>query len=62
VDCAEARKSDFDAPFQQFITEGAWYVVLRGDGLSKRERSIVTIALLRRWGITRRWRCMCARP
>ncbi|MCW4116131.1 4-carboxymuconolactone decarboxylase [Aurantimonas sp. MSK8Z-1] len=46
VDRAEANKTDFDAPFQTFITEGAWGSVWSGDQLSLRERSIVTIALL----------------
>ena len=46
VDRAEAAKTDFDAPFQAMITEGAWGHVWSSDGLTKRERSIVTIALL----------------
>jgi 4-carboxymuconolactone decarboxylase len=46
VDRALASETDFDRPFQSFITEGAWGTVWSGPGLSKRERSIVTIALL----------------
>jgi 4-carboxymuconolactone decarboxylase len=46
VDRAEAAKTDFDAPFQEFITEGAWGTVWASDALTKRERSIVTLALL----------------
>ncbi|MCA1951642.1 MAG: 4-carboxymuconolactone decarboxylase [Hyphomicrobiales bacterium] len=46
VDRAEAGKTAFDAGFQRFITEGAWGTLWSGDGLTKRERSIVTIALL----------------
>jgi 4-carboxymuconolactone decarboxylase len=46
VDRAEARKTDFDAPFQEFITETAWGAVWTRDEFSPRERSIVTIALL----------------
>lgn len=46
VDRAEAGKTAFDEPFQTFITEGAWGTLWAGDGLTKRERSIVTIALL----------------
>ena len=46
VDRAEAAKTDFDADFQRFITEGAWGSVWSRPGLTKRERSIVTIALL----------------
>lgn len=46
VDRAEASKSEFDAPFQELITEAAWSHVWSGTQFSKRERSIVTIALL----------------
>ena len=46
VDRAEAGKSTFDAPFQDFITEGAWGSVWSGDQFSLRERSVVTLALL----------------
>jgi 4-carboxymuconolactone decarboxylase len=46
VDAAEAAKSDFDAAFQELITEGAWGRVWARDGISLRERSMLTIALL----------------
>ena len=46
VDRAEAAKTSFDEDFQRFITEGAWGSVWSRPGLSKRERSLVTIALL----------------
>ncbi|WP_037312633.1 4-carboxymuconolactone decarboxylase [Ruegeria halocynthiae] len=46
VDRAEASKTDFDAPFQTLITEGAWGSVWAGDGISLRERSMLTLALL----------------
>lgn len=46
VDRANANKSDFDAPFQDMITEGAWGTVWKSEGLTLRERSIVTLALL----------------
>ena len=46
VDRAEAVKSDFDAPFQQFITEGAWGSVWSRPDLTQRERSLITLALL----------------
>lgn len=46
VDGATARMSPFDADFQSFITEGAWGSVWSRPGLSQRERSLVTIALL----------------
>lgn len=46
VDRAEQNKTDFDAPFQELITDAAWGHVWSGDQFSNRERSIVTIALL----------------
>jgi 4-carboxymuconolactone decarboxylase len=46
VDNAESNKTDFDKPFQELITEAAWGHVWSRPGWTKRERSIVTIALL----------------
>jgi 4-carboxymuconolactone decarboxylase len=46
VDRAEAQKTAFDAPFQTLITEAAWGSVWSRPDWTKRERSIVTIALL----------------
>ena len=46
VDRAEAAKTDFDAPFQAMITESAWGHVWSSSGLTKRERSLITLALL----------------
>ena len=46
VDRASAAITDFDVDFQAFITETAWGSVWSRPGLSKRERSILTIALL----------------
>ena len=46
VDRTEAGKNGFDGPFQDLITEAAWGHVWSRDTWSKRERSIVTIALL----------------
>ncbi len=43
---AEAAKTDFDADFQRFITEGAWGSVWARPGLTSRERSLITLALL----------------
>lgn len=43
---AEAATTDFDADFQSFITEGAWGSVWSRPGLDRRERSLITIALL----------------
>lgn len=46
VDRAESAKTEFDAPFQSMITEAAWGTVWSGDHWTKRERSMVTLALL----------------
>ena len=46
VDSAETAKTEFDSDFQSFITEGAWGSVWARPGLSRRERSLITIALL----------------
>jgi len=46
VDRAEANKTAFDVPFQELITEAAWGHVWSRPELSKRERSLITIALL----------------
>lgn len=46
VDRAEANKTDFDLAFQTLITEGAWGTVWSSDGISRRERSMITLALL----------------
>ena len=46
VDRAEAEKSDIDAPFQDLITSSAWGTVWAGDGISRRDRSMLTLALL----------------
>ena len=46
VDAAEARRTAFDDPFQELITESAWGSVWSRPNWSKRERSMVTIALL----------------
>ncbi len=46
VDRAEERKTAFDADFQRLITEMAWGSVWSRDGMDKRTRSLLTIALL----------------
>jgi 4-carboxymuconolactone decarboxylase len=46
VDRASAQMTEFDVDFQAFITEGAWGSVWARPHFTKRERSIVTIALL----------------
>jgi 4-carboxymuconolactone decarboxylase len=46
VDMAEAEMTAFDEPFQRLITEGAWGSVWSDTTISKRERSMITLALL----------------
>ncbi|MDP2697669.1 MAG: 4-carboxymuconolactone decarboxylase [Thalassospira sp.] len=46
VDRVSAGKTGFDDGFQRYITENVWGSLWTGDVLSKRERSIVTIALM----------------
>jgi 4-carboxymuconolactone decarboxylase len=46
VDRAEARKTEFDADFQRFITEGAWGSVWTRPGLSRPTRSLLTLVIL----------------
>ncbi len=46
VDAAERAKTALDVDFQRFIAEGAWGSVWSRPGLTPRERSMITIALL----------------
>ncbi len=46
VNRAEANKTDFDADFQQFITETAWGTVWARPGLDRKTRHLLTIAML----------------
>ena len=46
VDASEANRTEFNGPFLDMITEAAWGHVWSRPQLSKRERSIVTVALL----------------
>ena len=46
VDRAEAIKTQFDEPFQTLITEVAWGTVWANDAITRRERSMLTLALL----------------
>lgn len=46
VDQAEKAKTAEDLPFQDLITEGAWGNVWASDAISRRERSMLTLALL----------------
>jgi 4-carboxymuconolactone decarboxylase len=46
VDRAIERTTEFTAPFQDFITRYAWGAVWGRDGLDRRTRSAVTLAVL----------------
>lgn len=46
VDRVEAARTELDGPFQDLITEAAWGTVWASDRISRRERSMLTIALL----------------
>ena len=46
VDNADANKTDFDKDFQEYITTNAWASIWSRPGLTKRERSLLTIAIL----------------
>ena len=46
VDRSEANKTEFDADFQEYIVNSAWGSIWSRPGLSKRERSLITLSLL----------------
>ena len=46
VDRAEQNKTEFTQPFQDFITRYAWGEIWSRPGLTKPERSIVTLTVL----------------
>ncbi|MGD0557039.1 MAG: 4-carboxymuconolactone decarboxylase [Streptosporangiaceae bacterium] len=46
VDRAVANATEFTAPFQDLITRYAWGDIWARDGLSRAERSIVTLTVL----------------
>jgi 4-carboxymuconolactone decarboxylase len=46
VNRAQANTTDFDADFQRFITEVAWGTVWARDGLDRKTRHMLTLALL----------------
>jgi 4-carboxymuconolactone decarboxylase len=46
VDRATAQATDFTAPFQDFITRFAWGAVWTREGLDRRTRSAITLAVL----------------
>jgi 4-carboxymuconolactone decarboxylase len=46
VDAAIERTTDLTAPFQEFITRSAWGQVWTREGLDRRTRSAITLAVL----------------
>jgi 4-carboxymuconolactone decarboxylase len=46
VDRAEAARTEFTAPFADFITRYAWGEVWAREGLDRRTRSAITLAVL----------------
>jgi len=46
VDAANGKRTDFDSDFQDFITGAAWNDVWSRPGITRRERSMLTIAIL----------------
>jgi 4-carboxymuconolactone decarboxylase len=46
VDRAVAKTTDFTQPFQDFITEMAWGTVWAREGIDRRSRSMITLAVL----------------
>ena len=46
VDRAVANTTEFTQPFQDFITETAWGNIWARDGIDRRSRSMITLAVL----------------
>ena len=46
VDQAEAAKTSFSEPFQDFITRYAWGEIWARPGLPRRTRSLITLAMM----------------
>lgn len=46
VDRAVAKTTDFTQPFQDFITETAWGTIWAREGIDRRSRSMITLAVL----------------
>ena len=46
VDRATAAATDFSRPFQEFITRSAWGEAWTRDGLDRKTRSCITLAVL----------------
>lgn len=50
VDRSNQNQTPLDAPFQTLITEAAWGNVWASDAITRRERSMITLALLAAMG------------
>jgi 4-carboxymuconolactone decarboxylase len=46
VDRALAEADDFTQPLQELVTENAWGAVWTREGLQRRDRSLITVAML----------------
>jgi 4-carboxymuconolactone decarboxylase len=46
VDRANAKVNEFNGPYQEFITRYAWGEIWGRSGLTRRERSLITLAML----------------
>ncbi|MBV8212647.1 MAG: 4-carboxymuconolactone decarboxylase [Verrucomicrobia bacterium] len=46
VDRAQANLTEFNAPFQELISRYAWGEIWDRTGLTRRERSLITLAML----------------
>jgi 4-carboxymuconolactone decarboxylase len=46
VDKAQQTTTEFDAPFQALISSAAWGTVWADESISRRERSMLTLAIL----------------
>lgn len=46
VDRAQRKLNEFNGPFQEFITRYAWGEIWQRPGLTRRERSLITLAAL----------------
>jgi 4-carboxymuconolactone decarboxylase len=46
VDRAQANTSEFNSAFQEFITRYAWGEIWDRAGLTRKERSLITVAIL----------------
>lgn len=51
VDRSEARLTAIDAPFREFILEGVWGRVWTRPGLSRHQRSLITLSMLAALGL-----------